>query len=108
MTFSGRATVRLCTLRHFVQKAGPQVSVPLASWHDDLVLVVATDHPDALLPGVFFAVRRVHDLLAQRNLHLNPGAGKTEVFCIPAGKGSAPLRKLVSSPQFHSVPFSLT
>ena len=84
---------------------GERVSAPVASWHDDLVLMIATDHPDALLPGVSFAVRRVHDLMAHRNLQLNLSAGETEVLCIPAGSGSARLRSFIRKPEVQHCAF---
>ena len=100
---------RLCPCIHVAgilsEGSGERVSAPIASWHDDLVLMIATDSPDALLPGVSFAIRRVHDLMAQRNLRLNLSAGKTEVLCIPAGKASARLRSFIRKPEVQHCAF---
>ena len=42
-----------------------------------------------------YAFRRVHDLLAARILRLNLDAGRTEVICVPAGKGAAQVKRQV-------------
>ena len=57
-------------------EAEVHVHAPLASWHDDLVLMIATDGPSALLPGVSFALRRAHDLLPSATLCLTSRLAK--------------------------------
>ena len=84
----------LCPSLHtagvLLDSAESQVCAPVVSWHDDLVLLLATPRASDLLPEVSFALRNTHNLLAARNLQVNLLQAKLR-FCV-CRLGLVPLR----------------
>ena len=72
---------------------GDYWSPATASWHDDLVVMVASQSAGDLLQDCAFAARRVHDLFMARGLQVNYDAGKSELVCSPLGLGAKEVRR---------------